>query len=230
MHSIVSYAALKRTGDVAISLALIVLLLPLWLLAALAVKLTSPGPVLFSQERGGRGGVPFRSYKFRTLRADHVHDPAEIVPLNHAHVTPVGRWLRRFKIDEMPQLFNVLKGDMSLVGPRPTILEQVRAYDAFQRRRLEVRPGITGLAQVNGNARMSWDERIKYDVYYVDHVGLWLDLRILAKTLLVILLGEARFARRFEESPYARAGNKGGPSGNADERSRTSTSLTDTRT
>lgn len=230
MHSIVSYAALKRTGDVAISLALIVLLLPLWLLAALAVKLTSRGPVLFSQERGGRGGVPFRSYKFRTLRADHVHDPSEIVPLDHAHVTPVGRWLRRFKIDEMPQLFNVLKGDMSLVGPRPTILEQVRAYDAFQRRRLEVRPGITGLAQVNGNARMSWDERIKYDVYYVDHVGLWLDLCILAKTLLVILLGEARFARRFEESPYARAGATTILPGNADERSRTSTSLTDTRT
>jgi lipopolysaccharide/colanic/teichoic acid biosynthesis glycosyltransferase len=103
----------------------------------------------------------------------------------------------------MPQLFNVLRGDMSLVGPRPTIMEQVAAYNDFQRRRLEVRPGITGLAQVNGNAAMSWDERIKYDVYYVDHCGPLMDLMILGKTLLIVALGEDRFARPFEQSPYA---------------------------
>ncbi|HOB73166.1 MAG TPA: sugar transferase [Phycisphaerae bacterium] len=194
---------MKRCIDFAVAALLIVLLSPVWLVAALAVKLTSRGPVLFSQPRGGRGGVPFLSYKFRTMTANHRHDPKEIVPLSHPNVTPVGRVLRRLKIDELPQLWNVLKGDMSLVGPRPTIMEQVLAYNDFQRRRLEVRPGITGLAQVNGNAEISWDERIKYDVYYVDHMSLALDLSILAKTLLIIVLGEARFVRPFEKSPYA---------------------------
>ncbi len=197
------YQFVKRVIDILVSLALIILLAVVWLPAAILVKLTSPGPLLFVQTRGGRGGRPFASYKFRTMRADHVHDIHEIVPLSHASITPVGRVLRRFKIDEMPQLFNVLRGDMSLVGPRPTIMEQVEAYNDFQRRRLEVRPGITGLAQVNGNAAMSWDERIKYDVYYVDHCGPLMDLMILGKTLLIVALGEDWFARPFEQSPYA---------------------------
>jgi lipopolysaccharide/colanic/teichoic acid biosynthesis glycosyltransferase len=137
------------------------------------------------------------------MRAGHHHDPREVVPLTHHAITPIGRILRRFKIDEVPQLFNVLRGDISLVGPRPTIMEQVLAYDSFQKRRLEVRPGITGLAQVNGNANISWDERIRYDVYYVDHVGPWLDLVIMARTAAVIVLGESRFSRPFADSPFA---------------------------
>lgn len=197
------YPLFKRLIDVAVSAALIVMLTPVWLLAALAVKLTTPGPMFFIQTRGGRGGRPFRSLKFRTMRPDHEHDPNEIVPLSHAGITPVGRWLRRTKIDELPQLFNVLIGDMSLIGPRPTIMEQVQGYDDLQRRRLEVRPGITGLAQVNGNTVLSWDERIKYDVYYVDHLSLLFDLMILFKTVVVIAGGESRFARPFEQSPYA---------------------------
>lgn len=197
------YPVLKRLVDVSASALLILLLAPVWILAAAAIKLTSPGSVLFRQERGGLGGRPFWSYKFRTMRADHRHDPAEIVPLAHPAITPAGRLLRRLKIDELPQLLNVLRGDMSLVGPRPTIMEQVRAYDDFQRRRLEVRPGITGLAQVNGNAEISWDERIKYDVYYVDHLSAGMDLFILARTAAVIALGEERFTRPFDASPYA---------------------------
>lgn len=201
------YRIVKRVVDMAVSLVLIILLAPLWLLTAAGIKLTSPGPILFNQTRGGRGGRPFLSLKFRTMRADHVHDPTEIVPLGHANITPLGRWLRRLKIDESPQLINVLKGDMSIIGPRPTIMEQVENYNAFQRRRLEVRPGITGLAQVNGNAAMNWDERIRYDVYYVDHVGPLMDLMILFKTAAVIVFGEERFTRPFEQSPYAeRAG------------------------
>lgn len=196
------YPVIKRAADVAVSFTLILLLAPVWLAAAAAIKLTSPGSVLFRQERGGRAGVPFLSYKFRTMSAGHRHDPTEIVPLSHPSITPVGRVLRRLKIDELPQLLNVLKGDMSLVGPRPTIMDQVLAYNDFQKRRLEVRPGITGLAQVNGNAEIPWDERIKYDVYYVDHAGLLFDLTILAKTLMIVLLGEARFTRPFEQSPY----------------------------
>lgn len=199
------YPAIKRALDVVISLMLIIALAPVWLLAALAVRLSSPGPIIFRQTRGGLHGRPFESLKFRTMRADHVHDPNEIVPLTHPAVTPVGAVLRRLKIDELPQLWNVLRGDMSLVGPRPTIMEQVRAYDDFQRRRLEVRPGITGLAQVNGNAEIPWDERIRYDVYYVDHMNFALDLAILARTLLIVILGEQRFTRPFDQSPYAKA-------------------------
>jgi undecaprenyl phosphate N,N'-diacetylbacillosamine 1-phosphate transferase len=200
----VGYGGFKRLADVVISLLLIILLAPVWLLAALGVKLSSPGPLLFSQPRGGRGCVPFLSYKFRTMTAGHRHDAKEIVPLSHPNITTVGRVLRRLKIDELPQLWNVLKGDMSLVGPRPTIMDQVLAYNDFQRRRQQVRPGITGLAQVNSSAEVPWDERIKYDVYYVDHVSLWLDLAILAKTVLVVAMGEERFVRAFEDSPYAR--------------------------
>ena len=137
------------------------------------------------------------------MYVDHVHDPNEIVPLSHSGITTVGRILRRTKIDELPQLFSILRGDMALVGPRPTIMEQIREYDAFRRRRLEVRPGIAGLAQVNGNIALPWDERIRYDVYYVDHMSFGLDLLILFKGVLIIVLGEDFFARPFDQSPYA---------------------------
>lgn len=200
------YAAIRRFVDIAASATLIVLLSPVWLATAIAIKLTSPGPLLFSQPRGGLHGIPFNARKFRTMRADHVHDPTEIVPLGHQNITALGRFLRRSKIDETPQLFSVLIGDMSLIGPRPTIMDQVVRYDTFERRRLEVRPGLTGLAQVNSNATMSWPERIKYDVYYVNHLGPLLDMWILLKTLIVLVLGEQRFSRRFEDSPYGRRG------------------------
>jgi lipopolysaccharide/colanic/teichoic acid biosynthesis glycosyltransferase len=199
------YFAIRRIIDVLVSLALMVLLLPVWLITAIGIKLTSPGPLLFSQTRGGLRGVPFTAYKFRTMRADHVHDPTEVVPLNHGGITRFGRFLRRAKIDETPQLFNILRGDMSIIGPRPTIMDQVVRYNAFERRRLDVRPGLTGLAQVNSNATMSWPERIKYDVYYVDHIGPLLDAWILLKTVAVLILGEQRFSRPFEDSPYGRA-------------------------
>ena len=197
------YVQVKRLIDVLVSAGLIVLLAPVWICAALAVKLGSPGPILFRQTRGGWHGRPFESYKFRTMRADHVHDPREIVPLSHPAVTGIGRVLRRLKVDELPQLFNVLKGDMSLVGPRPTLMDQVAAYDDYKRQRLLVRPGLTGLAQVNGNAQISWDERIHYDVYYVRHFTPGMDLYILLKTVLVVVLGEDRFSRPFAESPFA---------------------------
>ncbi len=199
----VIYPAVKRGLDVLLSLVFIALLTPVWLLAALAVKCSSPGPIFFVQERGGQHGRRFRLVKYRTMRTDHAHDPTEFVPLAHPGITRIGRMLRRTKVDELPQLFNVLAGQMSLIGPRPTIPEQIEQYDDYQRRRLQVRPGIVGLAQVNGNTAMSWDERIRYDVYYVDHLGLTMDLGILLKTVPVIVLGESRFARPFDQSPYA---------------------------
>lgn len=198
------YPPIKRLIDVLVGVTLLVVSAPVLILAAIAIKATSPGPVFFIQKRGGRGGEPFNLIKFRTMRADHVHDIREVMPLTHSSITPVGRFLRRTKIDELPQLFNVIRGDMSLIGPRPTIMEQVENYDAFQRRRLEVRPGCTGLAQVNSTALVPWEERIRYDVYYVDHVGPLMDAGILIKTLLVVFLGEERFSRPFDESPYGK--------------------------
>ncbi len=165
--------------------------------------LTAPGPVFFLQVRTGRLGRTFRPYKLRTMACGHVHDPTEIVPVSHPAVTPVGRILRRFKIDELPQILNVLNGEMALLGPRPTLPEQTREYDSLQSKRLLIRPGLTGLAQVNGNASVPWEERIRYDLYYVRHHGLFMDIGIFLKTIPVVLLGDARFARPFDESPYA---------------------------
>jgi lipopolysaccharide/colanic/teichoic acid biosynthesis glycosyltransferase len=153
--------------------------------------------------RGGRNGVTFRALKFRTMRAGRKPDPKELVPLDHPEITRVGRWLRRLKIDELPQIINVLKGDMALVGPRPTLPDQVAAYDDFRRQRLLVRPGITGLAQINGNVALSWDQRILYDIAYVRRCRLSMDLGILLKTLWVVGRGDARAARPFQDSPYA---------------------------
>ncbi len=153
----------KRVFDVVAGSVLLVLLSPVFLLAGLLVKLTSRGALLFVQERAGKDGAIFRMVKFRTMRGDRKPDPKELVPLDHPEITRVGRFLRRSKIDELPQLVLVLTGEMSLVGPRPTLPDQVAAYDDFRRRRLLVRPGITGLAQTLGNALTPWDQRILFD-------------------------------------------------------------------
>ena len=192
----------KRLGDVVGAGLLLVILSPILLVAAAFVKLTSPGPLLFSQDRGGRNGRPFRLHKFRTMHGGRTPDPKELVPLDHPEITRVGRFFRRSKIDELPQLVNVLKGDMSLVGPRPTLLDQVEAYDDFRRQRLLVRPGCTGLAQVNTSAAVPWDERILYDIAYVRRCSLWLDVGILLRTMQVLMVGEERMIRPFMSSPY----------------------------
>ncbi len=193
----------KRCFDLILSVLLLVLLSPILLLAALLVKLTSAGPVLFHQNRGGQNGTTFRLYKFRTMRAGRTPDAKELVPLDHPEITFVGRFLRRTKIDEFPQLFSVLAGDMSLVGPRPTLPDQVAGYDEFRRQRLLVRPGMTGLAQVNGNTAVPWDERILYDIAYVRRCSLMLDIMIFARTVLVLLLGDRRMTRPFRETSHA---------------------------
>jgi len=204
----------KRWADVILAVVLLVALTPVLMLAGLGTVLSDRGPIFFRQWRGGLQGRPFRLVKFRTMRAGRVPDPKELVPLDHPEITPWGRFLRRTKIDELPQLFNVLCGQMSIVGPRPTLLDQIARYDAYRRQRLLVRPGCTGLAQVNGSTSLSWDERIQYDVYYVRHMSPWLDLRILLKTLAVIALGEKRFARPIEQSPFGAAAGPA-PAGSA---------------
>jgi len=197
----------KRGFDLIFAVGLTLLLLPVLIGAALLVKLTSRGPVFFTQERAGRYGKAFRICKFRTMYVDHRHDEKETVTLAHPGITPVGRLLRRLKIDEFPQILSVVTGAMSLVGPRPGLVSQAEAYDDVQRRRLLLRPGCTGLAQVNSMSRgADWSERIRYDVYYVAHCTFWLDISLLLKTPLIILFGEKRFDRAFAESPYGKRG------------------------
>jgi len=194
----------KRAVDWAGAAILLVILSPLLIVVALLIKLTSAGPAFFRQTRGGRHGAPFRPIKFRTMRGDRKPDPKEIVPLTHRDITPLGRFLRRSKLDELPQLINVVRGEMSLVGPRPTLPDQVAAYDDFRRQRLLVRPGLTGLAQVYSSALDTWEERILYDIAYVRRCSLMLDFKIMFRTVLTVILGEARTRLPFRASPFAK--------------------------
>jgi len=173
----------KRILDIIVSFVALIVLFPLMSLIALAIKLDSKGPVFFRQERVGKDGKKFRIVKFRTMieGAESMGTGIKTSPDDY-RITRVGRWLRLFGFDELPQILNVLKGEMSLVGPRPTIPAQVQAYTAYQRQRLLMKPGITGLAVIRGRNALSWDERIDCDVEYVTHWSLLMDLKILALT------------------------------------------------
>ena len=191
----------KRCTDVVIAFLGIVLTLPLWALIALAVKLGSKGPVFFSQERAGLNGRPFRMFKFRSMVVDaedqlkqlvSIHDLTEPVYKirNDPRVTRIGRVLRRFGLDELPQLVNVLRGDMSLVGPRPEVVKLVERYNATERRRLLVKPGITGYQQIHNRGMPDMAARLAYDFYYIRNRSNVLDIWILMMTVLVIASGK----------------------------------------
>jgi lipopolysaccharide/colanic/teichoic acid biosynthesis glycosyltransferase len=180
--------------DRALALALLVASSALLGLAALAIRLEDRGPVLYRQRRVGRDGEPFEMLKLRTMVSDAESMGAGIaVDEGDPRITRVGAALRRLSLDELPQLVNVLCGEMALVGPRPTIQAQVDQYTERQRRRLEVRPGITGWAQVNGRASLPWHERIELDVWYVEHRSTALDLQILGRTLRLLLTGHGLY-------------------------------------
>jgi lipopolysaccharide/colanic/teichoic acid biosynthesis glycosyltransferase len=173
----------KRALDLAIALPAAVIFAPFVAGFAAAVRLETPGPIFFRQERIGRGGRPFRILKLRTLHDEPPNAPADyLISAGDRRITRVGAFLRRWSLDELPQLWNIIRGDMSVVGPRPTLGYQVEQYTPEQRRRLEVLPGVTGWAQVNGRNRLTWPERIELDVWYVDHRSLSLDLKILLRT------------------------------------------------
>jgi lipopolysaccharide/colanic/teichoic acid biosynthesis glycosyltransferase len=176
---------MKRLFDIIGALFGLILLAPVFLLAAIIIKRGSRGPVFFTQERIGRGGAAFRLYKFRTMNVGA--ESAGTVSLKQdPRVFAGGNFLRKFKIDELPQLLNVLNGTMSLVGPRPTVRADYERMNAAQKRRTAVTPGLTGLAQVSGNTGLSWPERIKYDLLYVEERNLLLDLGIIAQTAWLI--------------------------------------------
>ena len=179
---------IKRIFDVIISLISLIILFPIFTITGILIKLDSDGPIFFRQERVGKSGKVFKIYKFRTmvLNAENI-GLGYAVQKNDSRITKVGKYLRSNGIDELPQILNALKGEMSLVGPRPTLLYQVQKYTAWEKRRLEMRPGITSLMIISGHNKLSWPEKIKTDIYYIDHWSLWLDLKILFKTVWVIV-------------------------------------------
>jgi len=179
----------KRALDVAISVPVLFTLSPVIAAAAIAVKLDSRGPVFYRGTRVGAAGKEFQIVKLRSMSADAEHTGPAVTSAGDVRVTRVGRFLRRTKLDELPQLWNVIRGEMSVVGPRPTLRYQVERYTAKQRRRLEVKPGITGWAQIHGRASLPWEERIELDVWYVEHRSPRLDLKILARTPFALFGG-----------------------------------------
>jgi lipopolysaccharide/colanic/teichoic acid biosynthesis glycosyltransferase len=199
---------IRRAVDVAVSATLLALTSPVLALAAVAVRLESPGPAVYRQRRIGRGGGPFEMLKLRTMVAGAERVGAGLaIGAGDPRVTRVGALLRRTSLDELPNLVNVLRGDMSLIGPRPTLPGQVATYTPRQRGRLAIRPGITGWAQVNGRAALPWSERIELDLYYIEHRSLALDLRILARTPALVLGGAGLY--KGETGGWREAGRDG---------------------
>lgn len=191
---------LKRFIDLLLSGVALCLVSPLLLLVACLIKLDDQGPVFYGQERLGLGGQIIQIYKFRSMTHRPQRKPGEAGELfgQNSEITSIGRFIRRLKIDELPQLICVFTGQMSLIGPRPCLPELASEFNESGRKRLSVRPGCSGLAQVNGNIHLSWPERWKYDAYYVDHVSFSLDVKIALKTLWLILKGEERFVVPFD--------------------------------
>ena len=187
----------KRSFDLAVAALLLVALSPLLALIALLIKLTSRGPIFFIDERVGQSGRVFSMYKFRTM----IPNAAAVglgraVKQNDDRITRIGRWLRAWSLDELPQVINILRGDMSVIGPRPAIPSQVALYGDFERRRLRVRPGVTGWAQVNGRNAIEWPRRIELDLEYIERMSLALDLRVMLQTIPSVLTGGDMIAGR----------------------------------
>lgn len=179
---------LKRLFDLILSIILLILFAPVMIILALLIRAQMGRPVVFRQKRPGLGGQPFDLYKFRTM-TDQRDSDGRLLP-DEKRLTGLGRLLRRFSLDELPQLFNVLKGELSFVGPRPLLMQYLERYSPEQARRHEVKPGITGWAQVNGRNAISWEEKFDLDVWYVDNQSMLLDLKILFITLIKVLKAE----------------------------------------
>ncbi|MCF6095703.1 sugar transferase [Thermovorax subterraneus] len=190
---------IKRAMDIVLSAVLLLLLSPIMILIALLVYINLGSPVIFKQMRPGLHGKPFCIYKFRTMK-DLRDENCNLLP-DELRLTKFGAFLRSTSLDELPELINVLKGEMSLVGPRPLLMEYLDRYTPEQARRHEVKPGITGWAQVNGRNAISWEEKFKLDVWYVDNWSIWLDLKILFITLLKVLQREGIRARNHVTMP-----------------------------
>jgi len=190
----------KRLFDIVASASGLIFLSPVFLILIYLIRKNLGEPVFFTQERPGKDGKPFRMIKFRSMR-DAVDKDGNPLP-DSERLTPFGKKLRATSLDELPELWNVLKGDMSLVGPRPLLMSYLPLYNEFQNRRHEMRPGVTGWAQVNGRNALSWDEKFAHDIWYIDHYSFWLDMKILFLTVKKVFIKEGISAEGEATMPY----------------------------
>ncbi len=195
---------LKRIFDILLSFPALVILSPVFVVIALAVKLAGKGAAVFTQERAGRYGKPFTFYKFRTMRIDA--DPFGPSPKSGTdpRLTKIGKFLREYSLDELPQLFNVLKGDMSIVGPRPLYVSQMAEWNERQKKRLLVKPGLTGLAQISGRGELRREEKLELDVEYVEKTNLWLDIKIILATMGRLFTRKGIYEKRYSQTEHTR--------------------------
>lgn len=198
------FYALKRGWDILVCLSSLALIWPILAVIAIAIRIESKGPAIFKQQRAGKDGKPFTFYKFRTMRIDA--DPFGPSPKsgNDPRLTRIGRILREYSLDELPQLFNILCGDMSVVGPRPLYLSQVPEWSERQKKRLLVKPGLTGLAQVSGRAELTREEKLELDVKYVETVGFSTDMKIFWATIACVLGRKGVYEKRYSQGRYTR--------------------------
>ena len=190
----------KRLFDIIASASGLIFLSPVFLILIYLIRKNLGEPVFFTQERPGKDGKPFKMIKFRSMR-DVVDKDGNPLP-DSERLTPFGKKLRATSLDELPELWNVLKGEMSLVGPRPLLMSYLRLYNEFQNRRHEMRPGVTGWAQVNGRNALSWDEKFAHDIWYIDHYSFWLDMKILFLTVKKVFIKEGISAEGEATMPY----------------------------
>ena len=195
---------MKRLFDIVLSLSAIVLLLPVFVITVIAIRLSGKGPAVFRQERAGKGGKPFVFCKFRTMRPDV--DPFGASPKSgeDPRLTKVGMFLRQYSLDELPQLFNILKGDMSIVGPRPLYVSQMAEWNERQKKRLLVKPGLTGLAQISGRGELTREEKLELDVKYVETASLLTDTKIILATIAQVFGRKNIYEKRYSQNEYTR--------------------------
>jgi lipopolysaccharide/colanic/teichoic acid biosynthesis glycosyltransferase len=199
---------MKRLFDIIMSLPVILFLSPAFVFIWAAIRLTSKGPAIFKQQRAGKNGKPFIFYKFRTMKTDVDPFGASPKSADDPRLTKVGKFLREYSLDELPQLLNIVKGDMSIVGPRPLYLAQVNEWNQRQRKRLLVKPGLTGLAQISGRGELTREEKLELDVKYVEKTEFWLDLKIIAATISQIFRRKNIYEKRYSNKEYTRGGKK----------------------
>ncbi len=195
---------IKLILDIIISLLAIILLLPIFAVITIAIRVSSKGPVIFKQERAGKKGVPFTFYKFRTMKLDVEPFGASPKSGDDPRLTRIGSFLREYSLDELPQMFNVLKGNMSVVGPRPLYVSQMAEWNERQKKRLLVKPGLTGLAQISGRGELTREEKLELDVKYVETANLWVDLKIILKTIAQVFRRKSIYEKRYSETEYTR--------------------------
>ncbi|MHC4738608.1 MAG: sugar transferase [Planctomycetota bacterium] len=198
----------KRIFDLLVTLPAVVLLSPVVVVIAVAIKVSSIGPAVFKQQRAGKDGRPFVFYKFRTMRTEVEPFGASPKSSDDPRLTKIGKLLREYSLDELPQLFNILKGDMSIVGPRPLYISQMAEWNQRQKKRLIVKPGLTGLAQISGRGELTREEKLELDVKYVETAGFGTDLKIILATITQVFVRKNIYERKYSKDEFTRGDNK----------------------